>query len=216
MIPTQNVLSSINIRTAYEQAVAWYLGRVGAVDDAHWNDTGLGVWSVRELVAHGARSITLVTDGLNAASGADGDAPPLVGSGPLGYWRAVFGRLDTDEFATLSGQVAERGRQDAALLGDDPVQTVWTMAEATLNRLADTVDDALIATRFGQLTLVDYLPSRVVELVTHGLDLCRATGQPLDPPELAAAVSVAMLTGFGDPARVVLALTGREPYAVLA
>ena len=90
------------------------------------------------------------------------------------------------------------------------------MAEATLNRLADTVDDALIATRFGQLTLVDYLPSRVVELVTHGLDLCRATGQPLDPPELAAVVSVAMLTGFGDPARIVLALTGREPYAVLA
>ena len=215
MIPTQDLLSSTNIRTAYEQAVAWFLGRVGAVDDGHWNDTGLGVWNVRELVAHGARSITLVTDGLDAASAADGDGPPLVGSGPFGYWRAVFGRIDTAEFATLSAQVAERGRQDAALLGDDPVRAVWTMAEATLNRLADTVDDALIATRFGQLTLVDYLPSRVVELMTHGLDLCRATGQPLDPPELTAAVSVAMLTGFGDPARIVLALTGREPYAVL-
>jgi Mycothiol maleylpyruvate isomerase N-terminal domain len=217
-----DVLDAGNIRNAYEQAVAWYLARVGGVDEAHWHDTGLDDWTVRELAAHGARSITLVTTYLDAAAApasddpTGGDAvPPLLPPGPFAYWQALFGTYTAEQLADLARQVAERGKQGVVALGDDAVRAVWTMAESTLNRLAVTPDDAPMTTPFGRLTLVGYLPSRVVELVVHGLDLCRSTGQPLSAPDLPTQVTMAMLTGFGDPARVILALTGREPYAVI-
>ena len=220
MTVMQDVLDAGNIRNAYEQSVAWYLARVGGVDDAHWHDTGLGDWTVRELAAHGARSITLVTTYLDAArdEAARDDAagaPVSLPSSPFAYWQALFGASTAEELADLARQVAERGKQGVVALGDDAVRAVWTMAESTLNRLADTPDDAPVATPFGRLALVGYLPSRVVELVVHGLDLCRVTGQPLSAPELPTQVTMAMLTGFGDPARVILALTGREPYTVM-
>lgn len=214
MTTMQEPLSASNIRTAYEQAVAWYVERVGAVEAGRWGDPGLGEWTVRELVAHGARSITLPVAYLDATATATGSAS--LGEGPFAYWQGVFGRFTADELTTLAGQVAERGRHDAAALGDEPALAVWTLAEATLNRLADTGNDAVVTTNFGRLTLVDYLPSRVVELVTHGLDLAGATGHALAAPPLPTAVTMAMLTGFGDPARIILALTGRAHYAVLA
>ena len=45
-----------------------------------------------------------------------------------------------------------------------------------LKRVAREPDDASVATPFGTMTLVDYLPSRVFELTVHRLDVVTATG----------------------------------------
>ena len=209
-------LSPNGIRVAYEQATAWYVERVAAVRAEQWQQPGLGEWTVRELVAHGARSFKLVVDYLDAAGGSS--ATEVTGHGPDAYWAMIFGSMadDPDMRDRLAGQVADRGRQDAVGLGDDPVHAVWAMADAALNRLATTNDDAIVTSPFGSFTLVDYLPSRVMELVVHGLDVCRAADQPTEPPAAALATTRDALVHFADPVRLVLSLTGRAGYAVLS
>jgi Mycothiol maleylpyruvate isomerase N-terminal domain len=208
-------LSPTGIRVAYEQATAWYVERVAALRADQWPHVGLGEWTVRELVAHGARSFKLVTDYL-ASDRSPGAAPTA--RGPVAYWATIFGSIgdDAESRARLASQVAERGRQDALALGDDPVHAVWAMADASLNRLAVTDDGAIVTSPFGSFTLVDFLPSRVTELVVHGLDVCRATGQPCEPPAAALATAGDALVRFADPVRLVLSLTGRTSYAVLS
>ena len=209
-------LSPSGIRVAYEQATAWYVERVAAVRTDQWQQPGLGEWTVRELVAHGARSFKLVLDYLDASAGST--TTTLVGRGPVAYWETIFGSMadDPDRRARLARQVAERGRADAVALGDDPVHAVWAMADAALNRLATTDDAAIVTSPFGSFTLCDYLPSRVMELVVHGLDLCRATDQASEPPAAALATTRDALVRFADPVLLVLSLTGRAGYAVLS
>ena len=105
------------------------------------------------------------------------------------------------------------GRRDAT----------WAqIRSATLSRLADRVlgrvdrepDDAVVATPFGAMTLVDYLPSRVFELTVHRLDIVEATG--VDDAGGAAGVTLSLVLAAGiaaeqlDAGRTLLALTGRH------
>jgi len=209
-------LSPNGIRVAYEQAAAWFVERVAAVVVDQWQQPGLGEWTVRELVAHGARSFKLVIDYLDAGLAASDNE--LAGRGPVAFWETVFASAGDDAAsrAQLASQVADRARADAVALGDDPVRAVWAMADAALNRLATTNDDAIVTSRFGSFTLCDYLPSRVMELVVHGLDVCRATDQPAEPPAVALATTRDALVRFADPVRLVLSMTGRAGYAVLS
>ena len=191
-------LAPLTIRTAFEQAVGWFVETVAAIEPDEWDAPGLGVWSVRELVGHASRAITTVDQYLDTPA----EKATLVG--PLAYRRTMFasGKVDHDA-------VAERGRQAAVALGDDPVSTVWALADELLNRLATVGDSALLGV-FGEgITLVDYLPCRIVELVVHTLDVRRALGRELDAPIVAAQAAVDVLVAFGDPSTVLLALTGR-------
>jgi hypothetical protein len=61
------------------------------------------------------------------------------------------------------------------------------------------------------MRLADYLPTRVVELGIHTLDLQRATGQPMALPASAAAVVLGTLAELADVPTLLMAMTGRQP-----
>ncbi len=62
------------------------------------------------------------------------------------------------------------------------------------------------------MRFIDYLPSRIVELVLHTLDLQRATDQPLRSAPDALAITLTIVTALADradPIALALAITGR-------
>lgn len=190
-------------RQALQQAADRFLQLVAAVPDGGWDTPGLGDWTVRELVGHTGRAFLTVRDYL-AAPAAEADLPDAV-----------------TYFATgLSGpgvheRVAERGREAGRTLGDDPLGTVTAWATEALDAVAAAPDGAVLGTSFGGIRLVDYLPTRVFELVVHGLDLARALGLPAAMPAAPLALTthlvadLALAQGHGE--ELVLALTGRAP-----
>jgi len=193
------------VRAAFDDAARGLVATAAAVRPDQWSLPGLGVWTVQELTGHALRALTTVESYLDVA----GTTIEL--TTPEAYFSTVFrGAPD------LHAAVAERGRQAGAALGDEPAVVVGRTALAVLERVAATSDDAPCATAAGGMALVDYLPSRVVELTVHTLDLARATGQALDVAVSAWTVTVTMLVRIADPARLVLALTGRGDYNVLA
>ena len=60
------------------------------------------------------------------------------------------------------------------------------------------------------MRLADYLPTRVVELGLHTLDLQAATGQPLTLPASATNVMLGVLAELADLPVLLLAITGRR------
>jgi hypothetical protein len=62
------------------------------------------------------------------------------------------------------------------------------------------------------MRFIDYLPSRIVELVLHALDLQQATQQTLRAAPDALQITLSVLTALADradPIALALAMTGR-------
>ena len=157
-----------DIRHAFNEATAGFIDAVLAVPDDAWSAPGLGVWTVRELVGHTSRAVVTVEQYL--------DAPKLEVTihSPLEYYTRGL------QMATpaLHDEVAERGRQAGAALGDDPVGAIRPVAQRVLSRVASEPDDAVCSSRFGGMRLIDYLPTRIVELTVHTLDITDALDHP--------------------------------------
>ena len=99
--------------------------------------------------------------------------------------------------------------------GLEPGAPVRATAERVLARVGQEADDALLATPVGGMRLIDYLPSRVLELTVHTLDILAATGSSREAPPSAATVSLRLMADLAverDRATVLLgSLTGRYP-----
>jgi hypothetical protein len=164
---------------------------------------GLGEWDLRALIGHTTRAVLTVETYL------DRPAAAAVLESPAEYFLAVSAAAAADPAA-----VRERGRQAGHALADDPAGFVQAAVSRTLVKLNHT-EDVLLETIVGGMRLSSYLPTRVFELVTHTLDICRATGIGTAPPSsvLARAVTLAaeVAARRGDGATVLLALTGRHP-----
>jgi hypothetical protein len=74
-------------------------------------------------------------------------------------------------------------------------------------------DDAAVATPAGTMRLIDYLPSRVFELVVHTDDVARALGVQHEADLASRTVATTFLAGIvaeaDDSDLVLRALTGR-------
>jgi uncharacterized protein (TIGR03083 family) len=199
-------------RTAYASAAGYLVDVAAAVPARAWDEPGLGVWSVRELVGHAGRALTTVPTYLRAPVQRV-ELPPAVA-----YFRRALAGPDRD------AEIAERGRRAGADLGDDPAAAVRQHAAAALAAVGDAPGGALVATPFGGMRLHDYLQTRVFELVVHGLDVGAATGVRLAPPDDAAAVALHLVAelaaGTTAAGPLLLAATGRGPlppgFSVLA
>jgi len=199
-------------REDFRLAGVAFLDLVRQVPRAAWDAPGLGVWTVRELVGHAARSLTTVVDYL-AAPPPDGAAQDGIG-GPLvdaiGYFR-----LGRQAGVTNSDAVAERGRAAGRDLGADPAVAVAGLLDRALASVAAAPDDVVLVSRLAATRLVDYLPTRTFELVVHGLDLQTALGLPPHAPAAPLASMLAIVTGLaldqGLGPALLLALTGRAP-----
>ena len=197
-------------REAFRDSVHQFVETVERVPPDAWEEPGLGVWTVRELVAHVVRIVD------RTAVYAGQEAPVDTESAAAYYLRAL---------STLGGSamVAERARQSVGLLGDDPAAAARAIGERTLAAIDALDDDVSVASPFGTLRLVDYLPMRILELVLHTLDIGRAVGVRVTPSPSAARITLGLLGELalerGEGPAVLLALSGREAlregYSVL-
>lgn len=135
--------------------------------------TRLEGWTVRDLAAHVAMTVDVVSRHL------DRDEPA----------KAELALLDWP-FATaaLAGDIDD-GTRDLAAANPDLVALYARTEERLTQRLADVPGDRLLAARIGAMPLADYLVTRTVELVVHTDDLNAAVPGldiPYDRQALAA------------------------------
>ena len=191
-------LDPLTARAAFRDASDVFLAATGAVPAGRWDEPGLGEWTVRELTAHALRAFLT----LQRLCDTTGGAPQLESA--MAYYRAVAVRED------VHAGVLQRGREAGAQLVD-PEATARRTAEQVLGRVAATSDEHVGETFAGPMRLADYLPTRVVELGIHTLDLQRATGQPMGLPASASAVILGTLAELADVPTLLMAMTGRQP-----
>jgi len=170
---------------SFQAASRFFVDAVAAVppdrDQQRWSDE----WRVLDLIGHGNRANLLAVEYYER---------PVPVAGP------EYGQAEN---------VAKRGREAVAALGDDPVAAVRAASDRALAVVASAPDDAVVGTPFGELTLEAYLRSRIAELVLHGLDLDTAVVPPAEALADCGAflVSRAIRSGLG--VDVVRALSGR-------
>jgi uncharacterized protein (TIGR03083 family) len=186
-------------RRAFDDAADWYLATVALVGD-RWQQSGLGEWTVRDLVGHASRSFLTVEAYLAQP------AESVEVACPSDYYLATR--------AIAAGpDVAQRGRDAAAALGNDPVTTVREIGARVENLLDEHDGSALLTTIAGGMRLADYLPTRTFELVVHTADLALALGEPLDAPATAATQVLGIISDIavtdGTAGSLVLLATGR-------
>ncbi|MCX4824148.1 maleylpyruvate isomerase family mycothiol-dependent enzyme [Streptomyces sp. NBC_01142] len=133
--------------------------------------TRLGDWSVRDLAAHLAMSVGVVSRNLALVEPEKQEVALL--DWPFATV-TVAGQVDEDTRAIAAG--AETGE-------------LYARTAARIQELLPGVPDArLLPTRFGAMRLGDFLVTRTVELIVHTDDLNDATGLgiPYDRQALAA------------------------------
>jgi uncharacterized protein (TIGR03083 family) len=191
------------IREAYESAAGLFVNTVAQVEPTQWEQPGLGVWTVRDLVGHTSRA--LLTVELYLAK----PAAQREVMRPVDYLlRAQTGLADP-------ASVAARGREAGVALGPDPIAAVRDIAARVLAQVHAASDAVLVSTPVGGMRLIDYLPSRIFELAVHTLDLAAALPVTVTLPEPVAAVALHLLADLAlrpdKAAALLLAATGRRP-----
>ena len=181
-------------------------GTLAGVTD--WDAPGLGEWTIAELTAHLIRAAGLITTYLDVALE---DPTPL-------HDRVSYFDFDVRAAAP---QVADRSKDDAARIGTDALtRTFGESWRETERQVAGLPAGHPIHTIRGTMAVEEYAATRVLELVVHHMDLCRALGQPLHGDPAALALTESILRGLldGPPpegltgAEFVLAATGRDPH----
>jgi uncharacterized protein (TIGR03083 family) len=195
-------------REDFAHAAEYFVSTVEAVRDDQWEGDGLGEWTVRDLVGHTSRSFSTIGEYLERPA-AEAEL-----SSAADYFAAYVAAAAGPTMSAAA--IAQRGRDAATALGDDPKAAVRAQQAEVLERLTHTADDELLTTLLGGMRLIDYLPTRTFELTVHTIDLARATGQPPAPPAGPARSTLlltAELVARGGPAAAadaLSALTGRQ------
>ena len=188
-------------KEAYLQAVNYFADTVAKIGPNQWDDSALGVWSVRDLVGHVSRAITRIeefghrrADKVDVASAAE-------------HYHISLAPDGTDDL------IAQSGRDAGTELGDDP-STVIKDAIARMLPILDAVPgDAVIAYTNGGIAFDDYLETRILELTVHTLDLQQALSLGVEPPRAALLATLHLLaelaadSGYGG--QLALLATGR-------
>lgn len=186
-----------------EEAAHAFVATVAQIGPGQWEQPGLGVWSVRDLVGHTTRALRTI----EAYASAPAASEAL--RSPVDYYIQALPTLGDPAL------VAQRGREAGAALGADPLGAVRDIVERVLALVAGLDEGQLITTPVGGMRLDAYLPTRTFELVVHTLDLARAIGVPFEPPTAALTSSLRLAAELaarqGRGAEALLALTGRGP-----
>lgn len=193
-----------DLRDDFGRAAEVFCRVVSQIADDQWETSGLGEWTVRELVGHALRAVQ------TAASYLDQPAEAATLASPGEYFRAALTIPD------LNAAVAERGREAGRELGDEPTARVRSEVAAAVERVSIAEPDGVITVIVGSMSVRDYLPTRIFELVAHTDDICRAVD--IDNPMPTDLVMIALVTALGlyaDDERLGLLrqLTGRGAAA---
>ena len=190
------------IREAYEIATGLFVNTVEQIGLAQWEQPGLGVWTVRDLVGHTSRALLTVEMYL-AKPAAQREVMR-----PVDYYLRAQAGL------AAPGSVAARGREAGMALGPDPIAAVQDIAARVLAQVKTVSDEVLVSTPVGGMRLLDYLPSRIFELAVHTLDIAAALPVTVTLPESVATVALHLLADLAlqhdKAAALLLAATGRR------
>lgn len=187
------------VRAAFEHGADTLLRVLRAVSPEQWDQpNALGELTTRELAAHTLRAFVTIEAYLIAEPQTD-----RVLADACEYYTAALG-----DPAVHQG-VAVRARQAGRQL-IDPVGEAEVTIARVLALVAASANDEPVNSFVGQITLIEYLATRVVELGVHTLDLARATGQHVDMHGDTATVVMSVLTQLASPVQLILALSGRE------
>ncbi len=193
-------------RSVFERAAESFVEMTETVPRERWDSPGLGVWSLRDLAGHTSRALTTIETYLAR------EPEQTTLDGPLAYLAAAAAAGATAEGA---GAIAARGREAGAALGPDVAASAREIADRVVALVDRTADDAPVATAAGGIVLADYLPTRVLELTVHTLDMSAALGTK--PPDrlrepIAACLGL-VAEAIGETSQagdVLLALLGRR------
>lgn len=194
---------SVRLRRAFREAIGHVTDLVGEVPEDGWDSPGLGEWTIAELCVHTSRAASTITT--YAAKPADRTL-----NSAAEYYQAVLSDPEIHE------AVADRTREQAAAVDASIPAYVARVFDEADRTLARTHSSAVLGTFAGGITLEDYLPTRITELVVHSIDLADALGIECDVPNTAMAVTLETLADLSmrrpdvvSPAQLVRALAGR-------
>jgi hypothetical protein len=216
---TENPRDWPEIVVAFDAATRWFvsvttgIAERAAEESGVWTEVGLGEWTVRDLVGHASRALFTIENYLDLAAEKDagGTAAPVEVTSPAAYYDRALA-------AGTPEVIAQRGRETAAALGDRPAAAVAAIAARVLARVATLDGSEPADTPAGRIRIMEYLPSRTVELTVHTSDLLQSQGVPAAEqtvPEAAAAATLHVLADLaaqkGVSAPLMRAATGRAP-----
>src|SRR5262252_5883806 len=125
------------IREAYESAAGLFVNTVKQVGATQWEQPGLGVWTVRDLVGHTSRALLTVEIYL-AQPAAQREVMR-----PVDYYlRVQTGLADP-------ASVAARGHEAGVALGSDPISALRGSAARVLAHVHTAPNEALVSTPVG-------------------------------------------------------------------
>ncbi|WP_236863821.1 maleylpyruvate isomerase N-terminal domain-containing protein [Brevibacterium daeguense] len=190
------------VRAWFDEASEATLSVIDAIPDDAWSRPGLGDWTIHELAAHTIRAWTMVVRYLHEPVQAD---DPLTAEE---YFCQAMSAPGVHE------GVLQRGREEAAGLTDLPA-AAHEAAELARAELSGASGERHVTSRFGPLTLDEYLRTRAFELTVHGIDLARAAQLPVPQglvscAGLAAELAARVAAARGTAIPLLLAATGRE------
>jgi Mycothiol maleylpyruvate isomerase N-terminal domain len=194
----------------FVEAAQWMRELTSSMGVQKLQGPGLGEWNLRELVAHASRAVSVVAEYLRnepPSGEVVRDDSPVVAAAV--YYASSMGD------ANLHREVAERGRREAEMLGEDPARSVATRVDEAVALVSEAPDTAFFETRFGSMGFNGYLCTRTVELVVHGVDICDALAVEAEVPQRAARTTLAVLAELsfrrGEGVEVIRSLAGRRP-----
>jgi uncharacterized protein (TIGR03083 family) len=188
-------------KEAFRQAALFFADTVAKISPSQWDESALGVWTVRDLVGHTSASFARViefsqqrADQVDVASAAQ-------------HYHVSLSVEGVDDAIAERGRVAGRG------LGNDVTATMTAAIEQALAVLEATPDNSIIVYPNGGIKLEHYLETRVLELTVHTLDILAATGIEIEPPREALSCTLHLLADLavdsGAGGQLALLFTGR-------
>lgn len=195
---------AMDYRRTFRASAVSFVDLVSRLPGDRWEAPALGEWNLRELVGHTVSSALRQVPAVLAVPAAE-----IAVDTPEGYFafaRGVPAAVHAAATAASTQDARESGRALTPDLAGD-------LAGRATQALAAAGDDDIVTTPAGGMRVRDWVPTRTLELVVHGMDVARAAGVevtfPAEAIEEVALLAARTAVRVGDAAVLLRALTGR-------
>jgi len=178
----------------------WLLRQGAQLAQRFEGPSALAEFSVRGLIGHLRRAMTMVDGYLDRPPPASGPGATVENVSAAAYFASVL-PADDDLDSDFHRGIRQRAMEAAPDRPEDFSREWAETASSLITRLEDEPADRLVQVFGGVvLTLDEYLVTRVVELVVHADDLATSLG--VDPPGLPTAATGLVISTLVEVARI--------------
>jgi mycothiol maleylpyruvate isomerase-like protein len=201
----------MDYRRTFRASAVLFVDLVSRLPEDRWESPALGEWNLRDLVGHTVSSGLRQVPAVLATP-----ATEIAVDTPEGYF-ALSRSVPPEVYAAAVAASSADARAVGLTL--DPGELAGRATQA----LAAAGDDDIVTTPGGGMRVRDWIPTRTLELVVHGMDIARAAevevAFPAEAIGEATLLSARLAVKVGDGAVLLNALTGRaslpEKFSVL-